>query len=50
MLKNYSKKLINLSSDKDYKDRVMDKRIEENLAKHEAYFEGVLENPKTSSS
>lgn len=41
MLNNYSKKLINLSSDNDYKERVMDRRIEENLAKHEAYFEGV---------
>lgn len=41
LLKNYSKKLINLSSNDDYKEKIMDERIEENLAKHEAYFEGV---------
>ena len=43
LLKNYSNKLRNLSSDDKYKEKVMDQRIEDNLARQEGYFEGLDE-------
>ena len=41
MLKSYSNKLINLSKNSEYKEKIMNERIERNLAKQEGYFEGV---------
>jgi len=41
MLKSYSNKLINLSKNNEYKEKIMNERIERNLAKQEGYFEGV---------
>lgn len=43
LLINYSNKIRNLSSNDDYKERVMDQRIEDNLARQEGYFEGLQE-------
>ena len=41
MLLNYNKKLINLSNNDSYREKVMDERIERNLAYQEAFFEGI---------
>ena len=40
LLKNYSNKLIDLSSNKDYVEGIMDEIIEENVAKQTAYLLG----------
>ena len=43
LLIDYSTKLKDLSSDNNYKEKVMDQRIEDNLARQEGYFEGIDE-------
>ena len=46
LLINYSNKLKDLSGNDKYKEKVMDQRIEDNLAKQEGYFEGVDDGVK----
>ena len=43
LLKNYSNKLIDLSSKKDYEEDIMDEIIEINVAKQTGYLEGLEE-------
>lgn len=43
MLLNYNKRLIQLSNNNSYWERIMDERIERNLAYQEAYFAGKFE-------
>ena len=43
MLTSYGNKLIDLSNDNEFKEKIMDQRIEDNLARQEGYFEGIEE-------
>lgn len=43
LLKNYSKKIIDLSNNESYRRDIMNERIEDNLLRHEGYFEGLEE-------
>ena len=43
LLKNYSNKLVDLSSKKDYEEDIMDEIIEINVAKQTGYLEGLEE-------